>query len=54
MIEQLDPELTAVPQVFEEIENCVPVASAMEETDRVPVLVFDRAIVCPPELLFTD
>ncbi len=53
VIEQLEPEFSVEPQVLEEIENCVPVARAIEEIDRVPLPVFEKIIVCPPELLFT-
>ena len=49
--EQLDPEFSVEPQVLEEIENCVPVARAIEEIDRFPVFVLEKVIVCPAEVV---
>jgi hypothetical protein len=54
VIEQLEPGLSVEPQLLEEIENCDPVARAIEEIDKFPEFVFEKVIVCPPELLFTD
>ena len=51
VIEQLEPEFSVVPQVLEEIENCVPAVRATEEIDRLPVFVLERVIVFPAEVV---
>ena len=51
MIEQLEPEFSVAPQVLEAIENCVPVAKAIDEIERFAVFVLEKVIVCPPEVV---
>lgn len=51
VIVQLEPDASVEPQVFDVIANCVPVAKAMDEIDRLPVFVFDKVIACPAELV---
>ena len=53
VIEQLLPEAKVDAQVFDEIENCVPVARDIDEIERLPAFVLDNVIVCPIELELT-